>query len=109
MPYSTLADVKRRLGDRTFTAAEDSAITDFIEQADAFIDGLLSAAKIGTPLSPVPAIIKHASADLAAQLFRSREAPPEEKKAYFEQAKEQVQIYMTSKGDVLLKTAGSET
>jgi phage gp36-like protein len=94
--YCSIDDVKAKL--KISDNSEDNAIAQFIEQADAFIDALLEAKGINTPLNPVPSIIKHASADLAASLFRFREAPPNEIRARYQQAKEHVDAYIAQKG-----------
>ncbi len=96
--YCTVSDVKAKLKIAESDTSEDNAISNFIEQADAFIDALLEAYGFDVPLYPVPNIIKHASADLAASLFRFREAPPQEIRSRYQQAKEHVNAYIAQRG-----------
>lgn len=69
MAYSTAANVRARLHGLPAAAADtlvDAAISDGIEYADGQIDGRLRKAGFTVPLSPVPVLVKHVSADLAA-------------------------------------------
>jgi len=98
LAYSSISDVKAKLNIPITDTTEDTALTNFIEQADAFIDALLEAKGLTVPLSPVPTLIKHSSADLAASLFRFREGPPGEIRSRYQQAKEHVDAYIAQKG-----------
>lgn len=108
MTYCNVDDVKAKLNIALSDNSEDDAISNFIEQADAFIDALLEAEGFLIPLSPVPNIIKHASADLAASLFRFREAPPNEIRARYQQAKEHVEAYIAQKKSATIKLTESK-
>ncbi|MEM3708831.1 MAG: phage protein Gp36 family protein [Nitrososphaerales archaeon] len=103
MAYCTIDDVKAKLNIPASDNSEDNAIFNFIEQADAFIDAVLEAHGFSVPLSPIPNIIKHASADLAASLFRFREAPPNEIRARYQQAKEHIEAYIAQKKGATIK------
>ncbi|NWG09889.1 MAG: DUF1320 family protein [Nitrososphaerales archaeon] len=98
MAYCTANDVKAKLNIPVTDTSEDTAITSFIEQADSSIDALLEEKGFTVPLTTVPSIIKHSSADLAASLFRFREASPGEIRSRYEQAKEHVEAYVAQKG-----------
>ena len=98
MAYCTVNDVKAKLNIPASDTSEDEAIASYIEQADAFIDALLEAKGFTVPLSPVPSIVKHASADLAASLFRFRESPPQEIRSRYQQAREHIEAYIAQKG-----------
>jgi len=67
MAYCTIDDVKDRLNIKD--TSEDSTLANKLTAADAYIDTKLK--KYTTvPLASVPQIIKDASADLAAAMFR---------------------------------------
>lgn len=71
MAYSTVADVKAKLGLPTADTDHDTDLQGFIAQADSRIDQLL-AQNTSVPLTTVPEAIKHISADLAAAAFTGR-------------------------------------
>jgi len=72
MAYSTVAEVKEILS--ITEATWDTEISGCIADADARIDNKLFN-HTAVPLTPVPAMIKIASKNLAASLFRERRDP----------------------------------
>lgn len=64
MAYSTIAQVRQR-NTLLLTSVADAIITEAIEEADSYVDGMLGS-RYSVPFSSVPALIRGISADLAA-------------------------------------------
>jgi len=90
-----VSDVKRRLGIPESDTSYDEEISEVIEEATSTIDAMLSG-YVETPLEPVPDLIQHACANMAAGIFRRRRAPPGEEAVLYEVGMEEVRIYIDS-------------
>lgn len=72
-----MADVKARLN---ITETDwDAEIEDITEEADAVIDLKISSQGGTVPVAPIPAWLKHASANYAAYLYQARRKAPEQR------------------------------
>lgn len=97
LAYCTITDVKSRLPE-IVTTDYDTELTALVEEADAEIDNALQSYESSLPLSPVPTLIKHASANIAAGLWRERRAPDAEQTVSIKKVgKEQLEDYINEK------------
>lgn len=93
--YSTLTDMKEQIPEEELIALTDDAdagsvdtsVTDrAVADADAEIDGYCGK-RYGVPLSPVPAIIRKFSVDIAIyNLFARRQGAPEDRRLRYKDA-----------------------
>lgn|GEM_PF-6012910 len=95
MGYCSVADVKRRLGIAEGDQSYDEELSELVEEASCIIDSLVSS-YVETPLNPVPELLRHACANIAAGLFRRRRAPPDEKSVLFQLGLDEVDIFLRS-------------
>lgn len=89
MPYCTYTDIQKQLDDvliEDLTGQDTSMITQAILDADAEIDGYLSA-KYTVPLASVSPLIKKLSVDIAIyNLYSRRVQPPEHRITRYQNA-----------------------
>jgi hypothetical protein len=73
----------------------DEELTDIIEEAQSVVDQILSEFTT-TPLTPVPKIIKFATADLGAAIYHKRHNATGEISPYEDLSKDKINTYINT-------------
>jgi len=104
MPYCTVDEARERLPDID-SPDYDSEIKGCIEQAETVVDDMLRKHATVPLAGTIPNSVKHATADIAAAIFRSRRVPDGKLPALYKQGRDRVQGYIDSeyKGGTLTR------